>query len=89
MKRTRTVIVLTTIVVLFASALFYLWKKNQEDPIKYTSELPSEQTIVVKAVATGSIVPKEEIFVITSYSIHYTKLYEWFIKPPFFIFAIQ
>ena len=63
MKRTRTVIVLTTIVVLFASALFYLWKKNQEDPIKYTSELPSEQTIVVKTVATGSIVPKEEILI--------------------------
>ncbi|MCF8274125.1 MAG: efflux RND transporter periplasmic adaptor subunit [Flavobacteriaceae bacterium] len=63
MKRTRTVIVLTTIVVLFAAALFYLWKKNQEDPIKYTSELPSEQTIVVKTVATGSIVPKEEILI--------------------------
>ena len=63
MKRTKTVIVLATIVVLFASALYYLWKKNQEDPIKYTSEVPSEQTIVVKTVATGSIVPKEEVLI--------------------------
>ena len=63
MKRTKTVIALTIIVVLFASALFYLWKKNQEDPVNYTSELPSEQTIVVKTVATGSIVPKEEVLI--------------------------
>ncbi|WP_338357219.1 efflux RND transporter periplasmic adaptor subunit [Yeosuana marina] len=63
MKRTRTVIVLAIIVILFASALFYLWKKNQEDPITYTSETPTEQTIVVKTVATGSIVPKEEVLI--------------------------
>lgn len=41
----------------------YLWNKNQEDPITYTSESPEEQTIVVKTVATGSIVPKEEILI--------------------------
>ncbi|MGB3605580.1 MAG: efflux RND transporter periplasmic adaptor subunit [Psychroserpens sp.] len=63
MKRTKTVILLILIVVIFGGALYYLWSKNQEDPIKYTSETPSEQTIVVKTVATGSIVPKEEILI--------------------------
>jgi len=63
MKRTKTVILLLLIVVVFGAALYYLWKKNQEDPISYTSETPSEQTIVVKTVATGSIVPKEEILI--------------------------
>nr|WP_321221688.1 efflux RND transporter periplasmic adaptor subunit [uncultured Psychroserpens sp.] len=63
MKRTRTIIILILIVVVFGGALFYLWQKNQEDPVKYTSESPSEQTIVVKTVATGSIVPKEEILI--------------------------
>ncbi|MBR9915696.1 MAG: efflux RND transporter periplasmic adaptor subunit [Algicola sp.] len=63
MKRTRTVILLILIVVVFGGALYYLWKKNQEDPVTYTSESPSEQTIVVKTVATGSIVPKEEILI--------------------------
>ncbi|OUS01285.1 efflux transporter periplasmic adaptor subunit [Flavobacteriales bacterium 33_180_T64] len=63
MKRTRTVILLILIVVVFGGALYYLWKKNQEDPITYTSETPSEQTIVVKTVATGSIVPKEEVLI--------------------------
>ncbi|MBO6607851.1 efflux RND transporter periplasmic adaptor subunit [Psychroserpens sp.] len=63
MKRTKTVILLVLIVVVFTVALYYLWLKNQEDPITYTSEAPTEQTIVVKTVATGSIVPKEEILI--------------------------
>lgn len=63
MKRTRTVILLILIVVVFGGALYYLWQKNQEDPVKYTTESPIEQTIVVKTVATGSIVPKEEILI--------------------------
>lgn len=63
MKRTKTIILLLLIVILFGAALSYLWSKNQEDPIKYTSEGLSEQTIVVKTVATGSIVPKEEILI--------------------------
>ena len=63
MKRTKTVILLALIVVVFGAALYYLWKKNQEDPVTYTTEEPTEQTIVVKTVATGSIVPKEEILI--------------------------
>ena len=63
MKRTKTVIALVVIVAVFGAALFYLWQKNQEDPINYTTEEPTEQTIVVKTVATGSIVPKEEILI--------------------------
>ncbi|MBV7269771.1 efflux RND transporter periplasmic adaptor subunit [Winogradskyella luteola] len=63
MKRTKTVIALVAIVIAFGVALFYLWKKNQEDPVTYTSESATEKTIVVKTVATGSIVPKEEVLI--------------------------
>lgn len=63
MKRTKTVIILVVIVAVFATALIYLWKKNQEDPITYTTESPTEETIIVKTVATGSIVPKEEVLI--------------------------
>lgn len=63
MKRTKTIIILISIVVVFGVALYYLWQKNQEDPITYTSESPTEETITVKTVATGSIVPKEEILI--------------------------
>lgn len=63
MKRTTTVIILFVIVASFTTALIYLWQKNQEDPITYTTEQPSNKTIVVKTMATGSIVPKEEILI--------------------------
>ena len=63
MKRTKTLITLISIVVVFSVALVYLWQKNQEDPILYSTESPSEQTIFVKTVATGNIVPKEEILI--------------------------
>ena len=63
MKRTNTVILLIVIVAAFATALIYLWQKNQEDPITYKTEGPSQQTIVVKTMATGSIVPKEEVLI--------------------------
>lgn len=63
MKRTTTVIILLVIVVAFASALIYLWQKNQEDPITYATQMASNQTIVVRTMATGSIVPKEEVLI--------------------------
>ncbi|MCK0114837.1 efflux RND transporter periplasmic adaptor subunit [Gelidibacter sp. F63206] len=63
MKRTKTVIILGLIVAVFAIALIYLWRKNQEDPVTYTTETPVEQTIVVKTVATGNIVPKDEVLI--------------------------
>lgn len=63
MKRTKTVIILVVIVAIFATALIYLWKKNQEDPITYNTEQPTQETIIVKTVATGSIVPKEEVLI--------------------------
>lgn len=63
MKRTKTIILLVFIVTTFVVALYYLWQKNQEDPIKYFTETPSTQTITVKTVATGSIVPKEEVLI--------------------------
>ncbi|GGI56579.1 efflux RND transporter periplasmic adaptor subunit [Winogradskyella haliclonae] len=63
MKRTTTVIVLVTIVLVFAAALYYLWDKNQENPITYTTQTASKETIVVNTVATGSIVPEEEVLI--------------------------
>ncbi len=61
MKRTGTVIILIIIVILFAGSMYYLYQKNQESPVVYTTEKPETTTIVNKTVATGNIVPKEEI----------------------------
>lgn len=63
MKRTKTVILLVLIVAVFATALMYLWQKNQQNPITYTTDTPVVQTVVVKTVATGNIVPKDEVLI--------------------------
>ena len=63
MKKTATIITLVAIVVLFTIAMIWLYSKNQEDPIVYDTKTASVETIVKKTVATGSIVPKEEVLI--------------------------
>tara|TARA_R110002167_G_scaffold58974_12_gene167020 strand:+ start:1039 stop:2151 length:1113 start_codon:yes stop_codon:yes gene_type:complete len=63
MKKKVTIIILLTIVVAFGGAMYYLYQKNQEDPVVYETESPSTQTIVRKTVATGSILPLEEVLI--------------------------
>ncbi len=63
MKKSVTIIILLFIVVSFAGAMYYLYQKNSEDPVVYKTEIPTKQTIVKKAVATGSILPLEEVLI--------------------------
>ena len=63
MKRSITIISLIVIAVLFGGSLYYLYQKNAEDPVVYETESSTVKTIVKKTVATGSIVPKEEVLI--------------------------
>lgn len=63
MKRTGTIIVLLLIVVSFSAGIWYIYVKDKADPVVYTTEQSSTKTIVKKTVATGSIVPKEEVLI--------------------------
>ena len=63
MKKTKTIIILATIAVLFVASMYWLYSKNMEDPIVYETETPVMGSIVKKTVATGSIVPKEEVLI--------------------------
>ncbi|WP_062056506.1 efflux RND transporter periplasmic adaptor subunit [Aquimarina longa] len=63
MKKTVTIIILLLIAVVFGGSLYYLYQKNQESPVTYETEQATIETIIRKAVATGSIVPKEEVFI--------------------------
>lgn len=63
MKRTKTIIVLVVIVLFFTVSMVWLYSKNMEDPVVYTTEKPAMGSIVKKTVATGSIVPKEEVLI--------------------------
>ncbi|THV58908.1 efflux RND transporter periplasmic adaptor subunit [Flagellimonas alvinocaridis] len=63
MKKSVTIIILLLIAVVFGGSMYYLYQKNAEDPVVYETEKPSKQTIVKKAVATGSILPLEEVLI--------------------------
>jgi HlyD family secretion protein len=63
MKKTKTIIILVTIAVLFVVSMYWLYSKNIEDPVVYETEKPVMGSIVKKTVATGSIVPKEEVLI--------------------------
>lgn len=63
MKKSVTVFILLFIVISFSGAMYYLYSKNAEDPVVYKTENPSKKSIVKKTVATGSIVPLEEVLI--------------------------
>lgn len=63
MKKVVTIVFIIVICIFFVGALYYLYQKNQEDPTVYETEQASTQTIVKKTVATGNIVPKEEVLI--------------------------
>jgi HlyD family secretion protein len=46
---------------LFIWTLIFLYNKSSEQPVTYSTEKPSYQTIINKTVATGSIVPREMV----------------------------
>ncbi|RDY58759.1 efflux RND transporter periplasmic adaptor subunit [Flagellimonas nanhaiensis] len=63
MKKSVTIIILLLIVIVFGGSMYYLYQKNSEDPVEYKTEIPVKQNIVKKAVATGSILPLEEVLI--------------------------
>ena len=63
MKKSVTRIILIAIALTFGGSMYYLYQKNSEDPVVYQTETPSRQDIVKKTVATGSILPLEEVLI--------------------------
>ena len=63
MKKSVTIIILIVIFMAFGGSMYYLYQKNDEDPIVYKTEKASTQTIIKKTVATGSILPLEEVLI--------------------------
>src|SRR5690606_22678902 len=63
MKKSVTIIILLVIVVTFVGALYYLYQKNAQDPTIYTTDTPEVKTIVKRTMATGSILPRDEVLI--------------------------
>ena len=57
----RAKFILITIVILFVGALIYFGKKNKKSIIQFETETPFKTTIVKKTVATGKVIPQEEV----------------------------
>ncbi|MDC7996395.1 efflux RND transporter periplasmic adaptor subunit [Gilvibacter sediminis] len=63
MKRKGTIIILGLILVGFIFGVRYIYLKDKQDPVVYKTEQATTASIVKKTVATGSIVPKEEVLI--------------------------
>ncbi|NNJ89562.1 MAG: efflux RND transporter periplasmic adaptor subunit [Eudoraea sp.] len=63
MKKSITIITLLIIVLAFGGSMIYLYQKNSEDPVVYETEQAEKRTIIRKTVATGSILPLEEVLI--------------------------
>lgn len=63
MKKSVIIFSLIFIAVTFIGAMYYLYSKNAEDPVIYKTEKPSKKTIIRQTVATGNIIPLEEVLI--------------------------
>ena len=63
MKRIGTIITLTVILIAFIFGIRYIYLKDQKDPVVFETQKSFRYTILKKTVATGSIVPKEEVLI--------------------------
>ena len=57
----RAKIILGIVVVFFITALIWFGKKNKKSVIEYETETAFKTTIVKKTVATGKVIPLEEV----------------------------
>ena len=46
----------------FGWTIWFLWSKSEKQPIVYKTQVPQQTDIIQKTVATGSILPRKEIF---------------------------
>ena len=61
MKRILPVVIVLLVVALGAGTMWFLWSKSRKPPVVARTELLEVKDIVKKTVATGAIVPREEV----------------------------
>jgi HlyD family secretion protein len=65
MKKGVTITILIFITLIFFGSLYYLYAKNQESPVIFKTDKTETKTIVKNTIATGNIVPDEEVLIKT------------------------
>lgn len=61
MKKILLALLGLALLAAFAGTLWFLYQKSQKPPVVYETHAPFKATIIKKAVATGSVVPRREI----------------------------
>ncbi len=61
MKKIAAIIVAVVVLSLFAGTVYFLWAKSQKPKTRFQTDTPKVATIIKKAVATGSVVPRREV----------------------------
>ena len=61
MKKVISIVLGLVVLVIIGGAFVYLWKKSQAKPVVWQTEHAEVSDITKKTVATGSIVPRQEV----------------------------
>lgn len=61
MKKILKIVLGIGVLFIFGYTLYYLYQKSIPEPVKYETESPEVTNIILKTVATGSVVPRKEI----------------------------
>jgi HlyD family secretion protein len=61
MKRILSILAVVLVIASFGGTAYFLWAKSRQPDAVYQTESPKTMTIIKKAVATGSVVPRHEV----------------------------
>lgn len=61
MNQRTTKIILFAILISFGAALFYYWKRNKKETTVFKTKQPTIENIQLTSIATGKIIPDEEV----------------------------
>ncbi len=61
MKKILSILAGVLVLVLFVGTVYFLWAKSHKTAVVYQTEAPKRTSIVNKAVATGAVVPRQEV----------------------------
>lgn len=63
MKRVLKILGVLLLAGTFIWTLYFLYAKSEKPPVEYKTENVSRNTIIRKTVATGSVIPRREVFI--------------------------
>jgi HlyD family secretion protein len=61
MKKVVSILAGVLVLILFGGTVYFLWAKSHKPETIYQTEAPKKATIIKKAVATGAVVPRQEV----------------------------